>query len=176
MPIKSDPSWIKQMATAIGAYVMTIIPCILLLYFTISLIAKVMKTRMRRQVLKGSKSENSSTESALLAILILFLICELPYGALLIPAVHSTWWIQAVFRQIVDFMFMLRILNASLNFIIYAFMSSQFRRVFRDTVRETLSKVTPSGMTSSSDTTLSVNETSSKGGKTVSKINSSSQC
>lgn len=86
--------------------------------------------------LKNSSDDISDqTANALLAILILFLICELPQAILLVLLIIDSGF-KIILWNVYKLMYMLRLLNASLNFILYCTMSSLFRSTFREVIGE----------------------------------------
>lgn len=119
---------------------MQFIPCIILVVLTIMILIKLSESKQRKELLKGKRkdppekdqktSESNQTSNALLAIVILFLICELPVALLLFICTIDTTFLYIVFVKVKYFTFMLRLLNASLNFVMYCFMSSLFRATF----------------------------------------------
>lgn len=81
---------------------------------------------------KQKKESADQTANALLAIVILFLICELPVSFILFAATFDTRLIYIILIKVKYFTFMLRLLNASLNFVLYCFMSGLFRDTFSE--------------------------------------------
>lgn len=82
---------------------------------------------------KASPTESADqTANALLAIVILFLLCELPVAFLLFASVFNLALFPIILFKVKYFVFMIRLLNASLNFILYCFMSALFRTTFME--------------------------------------------
>lgn len=101
---------------------------------TIAITVKLRETRKRRKALKKSfGDDDDQTGNALLAILILFLICEMPIGIILLLNIIDKRF-YSVFLSFLNFTSMMRLLNASLNFILYCTMSSLFRTKFKEIV------------------------------------------
>lgn len=113
---------------------MQLVPCIILVIATIMIILKLSSARKRKMALKNSSNDSSDqTANALLAILILFLICELPQTILLTLLIFDSGF-KIVLWNVYKLLYMLRLLNASLNFILYCTMSSLFRSTFREVI------------------------------------------
>lgn len=120
-----------------------LIPCTILVLATIAILIKLAEAKKRRDAIKkgSSDSSNDQTGNALLAILILFLVCELPLGILLmLNIVNMSFY--SVLLSLFHFTAMMRLLNASLNFILYCTMSSLFRTTFKEVVSNVISEVT----------------------------------
>lgn len=80
---------------------------------------------------KSSKRDNDQASNALITILILFLICELPKAIVDILYVTDRRKHYIMSTGFLTFSFVTRLLNASLNLIICCAMSYKFRRTFR---------------------------------------------
>ena len=81
---------------------------------------------------KCTKNEDQ-TSNTLLAIVILFLICELPIACLLFAGIFDVRILYYVARRMYLLARAIRLINASLNFILYCFMSQSFRTTFKET-------------------------------------------
>ena len=118
-----------------------IIPCSILIVVTILLMLKLKSVKKRQRSL-GTKTDNTEHASnALLAILILFLICELPISVVLLLHLIDRKTYSSVLANLVTFAMMSRLLNASLNLILYYVMSSMFRLTFKETFLNSFSSV-----------------------------------
>lgn len=86
---------------------------------------------------KCTKNEDQ-TSNTLLAIVILFLICELPIACLLFAGLFDVRILYYVARRMYLLARAIRLVNASLNFILYCFMSQLFRTTFKETFAPSL--------------------------------------
>ena len=122
-----------------------LLPCTILIIATIAILIKLRAAKERKAALRKSAcaESNDQTSNALLAILILFLICELPLGIILMLNIVDIRF-YSVLLSLFHFTAMLRLLNASLNFILYCTMSSLFRSTFKEVVSSVLSELTSS--------------------------------
>lgn len=107
-----------------------IIPCLLILIFTGTLLYNMaVKTRRRRRRLSLQR-QHANTTRMLLVVLILFVVTELPQGILLLLCATVPDFYYNVFYNIADFIDFLSLLNNSVNFVLYCVMSQQFREKF----------------------------------------------
>lgn len=129
-----------QIGIGIDSLMMQVAPCFILGVLTPLIILKLKETQFRRETLsKNGTLERQEKESAraeqtgnaLLAIVILFLVCELPIASLTFASIFDFAIMRNVALRVLNFACMLRLLNSSLNFILYCIMSSQFRNEFR---------------------------------------------
>lgn len=102
---------------------MQVVPAFIL---TVLIIIKLEEVRKRRRHLniKTVSERADQIESALLAIVTLYLICELPVASLKFTSIIDIRIYRNVFVRITFFLIMLRLINAILNFILYCVMSS----------------------------------------------------
>ncbi|CAH1782574.1 unnamed protein product, partial [Owenia fusiformis] len=122
----------------IQALFIKIIPCILLTVLTIVLIVAMNEASKRRMRLKsqGKKNEsdrsheNNRTTKMLLAVVVLFLITELPHGILTVCNIFITNFYKMVYAPLGDVFDILALINNSVNFVLYCTMSRQFRTTF----------------------------------------------
>ena len=77
-----------------------------------------------------AKDKDDQTTNALLAIVILFLICEVPIACILLASLFDFDIFLNIVLRTYYLAHLLRLLNASLNFILYCAMSSLFRATF----------------------------------------------
>jgi len=67
----------------------------------------------------------------LIAVLIVFLVCESPSGVLaLLSAINGKAFFDNIYFNFGEMMDMLALINSAVNFILYCFMSQQFRKTF----------------------------------------------
>ncbi|CAG2110456.1 unnamed protein product, partial [Medioppia subpectinata] len=85
----------------------------------------------------GEKTRNSAQQSSdrttkmLIAILIMFLVCEFPSGILaLLSGIFGKIFFNNVYNKFGDLMDMLALINSAVNFVLYCLMSQQFRNTF----------------------------------------------
>jgi hypothetical protein len=84
----------------------------------------------RRAAYKSVKRTDRTTKM-LVAVLILFLITELPQGILgLLSIILGKCFFRTCYHLFGEFMDILALLNGSINFILYCSMSRQFRTTF----------------------------------------------
>ncbi|CAF1242020.1 unnamed protein product [Rotaria sordida] len=131
-----------------------LIPCILLLLFSFLLIhqlrnalAKSEKLRKHSRLsinmmnngrIRGRRREieNRRTTLMLVIVCVLFLITELPQGAILFLAFVSknkSKYYYQIYQQLGDTFDILALINNSVNFILYCLMSRAFRDTFKQT-------------------------------------------
>jgi len=126
--------------------VMKLVPCLVLGVVTALLVHEMYKAEARSAALSstrrpscipGSELSRSSTRRTrstdrttrlLIALLGLFLIAETPMGTLgLLSAIHGRQFYKECYNPLGDIMDMLALVNCSTNFLLYCFMSTQFR-------------------------------------------------
>lgn len=136
------PRELTGIAAAMDAIFMQFIPCSILIVLTIMLIYKLKESIRRRNKLRKQEtnSGDDQTTNALLAIVILFLACEVPIACMLLASQFDHDIFHNVVLKTYHLAHLMRLLNASLNFILYCAMSSQFRSTFK----EVYSEYTPS--------------------------------
>lgn len=129
--------------------IVKIIPCLALTILSYCLVSALVNARERRDQLKRNRSTTKSNSSSgeecegrhtdrttimLLAILILFLITEIPQGILVLLSVILDDNNDAFFRNCYtafnEVMDILALINGAINFILYCAMSRQFRQTF----------------------------------------------
>ena len=124
--------------------VIKIIPCVMLTILSFFLIKALVQARKRRDHLKNrreSMAECSSSQSGpegehvdcitkmLLAVLILFLITELPHGILtLLSGILGDAFFSNCYGHLGELMDILALINGAINFMLYYTMSRQFRQ------------------------------------------------
>ncbi len=133
-----------------------LIPCILLTCLSLALIRILVEANKRKQRLLASnlpmknslvsntspkndneKIRNSAQQSSdrttkmLIAVLIMFLVCEFPSGILaLLSGLLGKVFFRNVYNRFGDLMDMLALINSAVNFVLYCLMSQQFRKTF----------------------------------------------
>lgn len=114
-----------------------LIPCLLMSIFGTMLIYNIhVKIRHRRKVLQISGtnsirlSEHSRTTKMLLAVIILFLVTELPQGILIVCSACIDNFFDKVYIPLGDVMDIVALVNNAVNFILYCSMSTKFRETF----------------------------------------------
>ena len=120
------------------AVVAKLIPCVLILIFSGSLVYTLtLRGRSRRRRLatsscsKSSKgSRQATTTRMLLVVIILFIITELPQGILILLSATVPSFYVSVYMPLGDLMDFIALLNNAINFVLYCIMSQQFRARF----------------------------------------------
>lgn len=76
-------------------------------------------------------SQNETTTKLLIAVMIVFLICEFPAGLLAaLCAILEADFFENVYEPIGILTDLFALINSAVNFILYCFMSTQFRVTF----------------------------------------------
>lgn len=78
-------------------------------------------------------SDFNRTTSMLLVIVILFLIMEFPHGIIYLIGSYSQKLYYEIYDYFGDLLDILVLINSSINFFLYCFMSSEFRKTFHRT-------------------------------------------
>ena len=126
--------------------IIKLIPCVILTIFSIFLVMKLMEAKKRRMKLLQRQKKPQSQAAAnrnkadrhadqttrmLLAVLLLFLITELPQGILgLLSEILGDQFFQNCYQNCAEIMDMAALSCGAINFMIYCLMSSQFRSTF----------------------------------------------
>lgn len=85
----------------------------------------------KMQAAQRQISQNETTTRLLIAVMIVFLICELPAGILAaLCAILGQDFFENVYQPTGTLTDLLALINSSVNFILYCFMSTQFRVTF----------------------------------------------
>ncbi|CAG5126544.1 unnamed protein product [Candidula unifasciata] len=107
-----------------------LLPCVLILIFSGSLLYNMgIKTTRRRQRL-ASSSQHIKTTRMLLAVLVMFLFTELPQGTFIILSATVPGFYDEINYPLGDLMDFVALLNNAINFVLYCVMSQQFREKF----------------------------------------------
>ncbi|CAH1803141.1 unnamed protein product [Owenia fusiformis] len=162
--------WIQAIVIKLG-------PCAGLTVLSFLLIQSMREAEQRRKNLRAKSvkpdddnrrdRKTNRTTRMLLAVVILFLITEMPQGILMfLTGVLDTHFFKEIYDPLGDFMDILALINNGINFILYCTMSKQFRETFLDIflkpVREETRRLstgftmipTQNGKISDSDATL----------------------
>ncbi|XP_046681022.1 G-protein coupled receptor dmsr-1-like [Homalodisca vitripennis] len=121
--------------------VIKIIPCIALTVLSLRLICALLDTKRRREKLtSGSKKttrllekerQTDRTTRMLLAVLLLFLLTEVPQGILgMLSVMLGQRFFRDCYNKLGEVMDILALINSAINFILYCAMSRQFRTTF----------------------------------------------
>lgn len=120
--------------------VIKILPCIVLAYLSLLLIIAMQRAKKRRARLLNnisrviehdSSSEHNRTTKMLVAVVLCFVITELPQGVTAWISALDDRFFEEVYVQLGDFMDILVLINSAVNFILYCIMSQQFRDTFK---------------------------------------------
>ncbi|CAC5422572.1 unnamed protein product [Mytilus coruscus] len=134
---QKDPVFIAN--TYIQAIFTKLVPCVLLTVLTFLLIYAMHQAYQKRKVLLSQghdqdarrHHEHNRTTGMLLAVVILFLLVELPFGILTLMIVFSpAEWMTKVYDNLGEFHELLALFNNAVNFLLYCSMSKQFRKTF----------------------------------------------
>uniref|UniRef100_A0A7E4UWH7 G_PROTEIN_RECEP_F1_2 domain-containing protein n=1 Tax=Panagrellus redivivus TaxID=6233 RepID=A0A7E4UWH7_PANRE len=113
-----------------------VIPCVLLMVLSCSLMMKLRDADRKRQQLLVSNSDNKRitsdrTTAMLLTILVVFIATEFPQGILaLLNAVYTTDVHHYIYLTLGDVLDLLSLVNSSVNFVLYCLISSRYRHTF----------------------------------------------
>lgn len=135
----------------VQASLMKIIPCIMLTLLTILLIVAMHRAYKRRMALKnkGKKedadkhNEHNRTTLMLLAVVVLFLLTELPQGIMTILNSVDDEFYASTYMPLGDLFDITALCNNAINFVLYCTMSTQFRQTFHDIFCRCCPKVRP---------------------------------
>ncbi|GMR44521.1 hypothetical protein PMAYCL1PPCAC_14716, partial [Pristionchus mayeri] len=113
-----------------------VIPCMLLLWFTVALMIKLYEMSRKRRLLRRDdtrkKSAVDKTTVMLIIMLTVFLITELPQGAIaILNAIYTTDVHVNVYLHIGELLDLLSLVNCNVGFVLYCCMSSRYRHTFR---------------------------------------------
>ncbi|GAB1603891.1 sex peptide receptor-like [Argonauta hians] len=122
----------------VQAILIKLIPCVTLTILTIMLIIVMHKAYKKRMKLKsqGRKDESdrhgehNRTTGMLLAVVMLFLLTELPQGILTLLSSFIGNFFPCVYMPLGDVLDIMALCNNAINFVLYCTMSRQFRETF----------------------------------------------
>lgn len=135
----SQKNVIFTINTYIQAIFSKLIPCVLLTVLTFSLIYAMHQAYKKRKLLLSQghdldarrHHEHNRTTGMLLAVVILFLLVELPQGIMTLMIVFfPAEWMDRVYDNIGDLHELFALCNNAINFVLYCTMSKQFRKTF----------------------------------------------
>lgn len=120
-----------------------LLPCVLITIFGGLLLHTLQETKERTKILRSSSVEqrvrqHSRTTRMLLAIIVLFLITELPQGILIVISGIVDGFFLNVYILLGDVMDIIALVNNAINFLFYCTMSQHFRNSFVDLLRSSL--------------------------------------
>lgn len=145
----------------VHAVVIKLLPCFILTVISVWLIRALYSANQHQKNLRNYnaclaaekmvKRQNKAdkrtdrTTKMLLAVLLLFLVTELPQGILgLLSGLMGWCFFTRCYNLFGDMMDFLALLNGSINFVLYCSMSRQFRQTFRQMLlRPTLVRFLP---------------------------------
>uniref|UniRef100_A0A915E2P0 G-protein coupled receptors family 1 profile domain-containing protein n=1 Tax=Ditylenchus dipsaci TaxID=166011 RepID=A0A915E2P0_9BILA len=117
-----------------------VIPCLLLIVLSGSLMWKLRNAEKKRRslLLNGGPGNDTNkslnpdrTTAMLLAIVIVFLVTEFPQGVLaILNAIFTSDVHRYIYFNLGDLLDLMSLLNSSVNFILYCLMSSRYRNTF----------------------------------------------
>ncbi|KAL8568512.1 hypothetical protein ACOMHN_065713 [Nucella lapillus] len=112
-------------------------PCFFMFIFGSLLLHQMRnKINQRRDFLKFSISnssklrEHSRTTKMLIAVIVLFIITELPQGILIVLSATKEGFFNNVYLPLGDVMDIMALVNNAINFVLYCSMSTKFRETF----------------------------------------------
>nr|ALM88304.1 neuropeptide receptor A8 [Chilo suppressalis] len=128
-----------------------LLPCSILTVISVWLIRALYKANQHQKQMRNYNSSSAAenmikrqnkadkrtdrTTKMLLAVLLLFLLTELPQGILGLMSGLLGWcFFKMCYNRIGEVMDILALLNGSINFILYCSMSRQFRQTFRQLI------------------------------------------
>ena len=139
--VLADSTDLKTFNFWIYSVVLKLLPCVALSVLSAMLIKELLIAGQRRAAIMSKRDNGRSAEAErqaervtrmLLAILILFLVSEVPQGILgLLSGIPQAGFFKC-YRNLGDVMDMLTLFNSAINFILYCVMSQQFRTTFKD--------------------------------------------
>ncbi|XP_033763114.1 sex peptide receptor-like [Pecten maximus] len=134
---KNDTEILVLVNVWMYAFTAKLIPCLLMSIFGSLLIYNIhVKLKQRRKVLQISGasslrlSEHSRTTKMLVAVIVLFLVTELPQGVLIVCSACVENFFDTVYIPLGDVMDIVALVNNAVNFILYCSMSTKFRETF----------------------------------------------
>ncbi|XP_017792657.1 PREDICTED: sex peptide receptor-like [Habropoda laboriosa] len=140
---------LKELNFWIYSVVIKLFPCVILTIVSLKLLQVLLEAKQRRRKLTTAHEENferrkgcrrvdkerqtDRTTMMLLAVLLLFLLTELPQGILgLFSVLLGPGFFHTCYLMLGDIIDMLTLVNSAINFILYCTMSRQFRKTFNE--------------------------------------------
>ena len=119
-------------------YLIQVIPCILLLLFTLALLYELQKNRQKRKkicsnaTLRRHSAQSDRTTKILLILLMVFFSTEFPQGILaILNGLFPNDIHQFVYLSLGELLDLLSLINCNTCFIVYPLISSQYRATLR---------------------------------------------
>ncbi|KAH3787806.1 G-protein coupled receptor dmsr-1-like [Dreissena polymorpha] len=131
--------YIFDMNYWIQSILIKLVPCVLLTILTIMLILGLRKAHQNHVQVKSQgmrkddvekHHEHYRTTGMLLAVVILFLIVELPQGIMTLLMIFMQDLYNELYNPLGDVLDIVALLNNAVNFVLYCSMSKQFRDTF----------------------------------------------
>ncbi|XP_064610860.1 G-protein coupled receptor dmsr-1-like [Liolophura sinensis] len=110
-------------------------PCVLMVFYG-GMLLRTLKSRIRakrqRLTIRGVTKpiDHSRTTRMLLAVVVLFLVTELPQAVLIILSVTVNDFFEYIYMPLGDTMDIVALINNAVNFVLYCTMGEQFRKTF----------------------------------------------
>ncbi|XP_031848230.1 G-protein coupled receptor dmsr-1 isoform X2 [Nomia melanderi] len=140
---------LKALNFWIYSIVIKLFPCVVLTVVILKLLQVLLEAKRRRRKLTNMHEDNfdrkkssrradkerqtDRTKMMLLAVLLLFLLTELPQGILgLCSVLLGPGFFRTCYLMLGDVIDMLTLVNSAINFILYCTMSRQFRKTFNE--------------------------------------------
>lgn len=80
---------------------------------------------------KKQARDHQRTTAMLIAVVLSFVVAELPQGILVVICSLNNWYFDNVYAYLGDLLDIVVLLNSSVNFVLYVSMSQMFRDTFR---------------------------------------------
>lgn len=140
---RPDPLLFAVIAFWSYAIIGKLLPCVLITIFGGLLLHTLRETKQRTKILRSSSVEqrvrqHSRTTRMLLAIIVLFLITELPQGIFIVLSSIVDGFFFKIYLLLGDVMDIIALINNAINFLFYCTMSQHFRNHFVEMVRTSL--------------------------------------
>ncbi|KAK7105544.1 G-protein coupled receptor dmsr-1-like [Littorina saxatilis] len=137
---QDNPTYTQFVRWLFGV-VFKILPCVLMAFFSTLLIIAMQQVKKRRARLFNKvtrivdpdhkSNEHNRTTMMLLAVVICFIVTEIPQGILVLIWAVDEGFFNDVYIHLGDLMDMLVLVNSAVNFILYCIMSQHFRSTFK---------------------------------------------
>lgn len=124
----------------IHAVLVKLLPCALMSIFGLLIVFAVQSTHRKGSLLRKSSTrthtatirrrESHRTTSMLIAVIVLFLLTELPQGVLALLSGILDGFFETYYTPLGDLMDIVALTNNGINFTLYCTMSNKFRRTF----------------------------------------------
>lgn len=124
----------------IHALLVKLLPCALMSVFGLLIVCAVRSTHRKGSMLRKNSTrtdtvtlrrrESNRTTSMLVAVIVLFLVTELPQGVLALLSGIVDGFFETYYTPLGDLMDIVALINNGINFTLYCSMSDRFRRTF----------------------------------------------